>query len=309
VARKRLQNKVAGSRFALPVTAAFATLAWAAGRPADNGMYLQFVLFAVSALLMVTLNNSNSLIRIYSRMVSCTFLVLTTMTALLSDSWRPFAVQLCLTASYMALFACYQDKRARGKMFYAFFFIGLASTLFIHILFFVPLLWLIMPGKLMAFSHKMFWASVLGLAAPYWFLSGYCLLTGNMEWLADHLAGIASLRLPGLPDLPDTAMLITTGFVFILAATGTVHYLRNSYGDKIRTRMIYEILMIMNVFTALFIIVQPQYSGMLLPLMAVNTAPLTAHFIALTSTRLTNISFCIITISAVSITAYNIWMQ
>lgn len=100
--RKRLQNKVAESRFALPVTAIYATLAWLAGGLAGNGMYIQFALFAASAFMMMMLNNHNSLIRIYSRMVSCTFLVLTAMAAFLFDRYEPFAVQMCMTVFYLA---------------------------------------------------------------------------------------------------------------------------------------------------------------------------------------------------------------
>lgn len=306
--RKRLQNKVAESRFALPVATAYATSVWLAGGMAGGGMYIQFLLFAASAFMMVTLNNNNSLIRIYSRMVSCTFLVLTTTAVFLFDKYEPFAVQLCITLFYMAFFSCYQKKDSQGRIFYAFMFIGLASIFFIQILFFVPLLWIIMAGKLLVLSARTFWASVLGLATPYWFLAGYRMLTGSMYKLTEHFAGIAAFSPLSPYAMPDKARLATLAFVLLLAATGMIHYMRNSYGDKIRTRMIYEIFMTMNFATVVFIIAQPARLDMLLPLLIVNTAPLAAHFIALTRTRLTNISFCIITLAILALTAYNIWM-
>lgn len=308
MARKRLQNKVAESRFALPVTAVYATLVWMAGGLLAGGLYIQFALFAASTFMMVTLNNQNSLIRIYSRMVSCTFLVLTTMAAFLFGKHEPFAVQLCFTFFYAAFFSCYQDKHSQGKIFYAFSLLGIASTFFIQILFFVPFLWVIMAGKMMVFRHKTFWASVLGLVMPYWFLAGYHILTGSTDVLAQHITGITYLYRPTPDMLPDKARLITFAFILIIALTGMIHYLRNSYGDKIRTRIIYEIFMIINTITIVFIIAQPQHFDMLLPLMIVNTAPVTAHFIALTGTRITNIAFYIIGISVLIITAYNIWM-
>lgn len=306
--RKRLQNKVAESRFALPVTAIYATLAWLAGGLAGNGMYIQFALFAASAFMMMMLNNHNSLIRIYSRMVSCTFLVLTAMAAFLFDRYEPFAVQMCMTVFYLAFFSCYQDKSARGRMFYAFLFIGLASIFFIQILFLVPVLWIIMAGKLMVFNPKTFWASVLGLVTPYWFMAGYCLLTGSPDRLISHFAGIAVFSPMSLYARPDTKRLATLALVLLLAFTGIIHYMRNSYGDKIRTRTIYETFIIMNLITIASVILQPQHTDMLLPLIIVNTAPLAAHFIALTGTRLTNIAFCTITTAILVLTAYNIWM-
>jgi len=308
VARKRLQNKVAESRFALPVTAVYATLVWLAGGLTDNGMYIQFALFAASAFMMMILNNQNSLIRIYSRMVSCTFLVLTAMTAFLFEKYEPFAVQMCMTAFYLAFFSCYQNKNTRGRMFYAFLFIGLASIFFVQILFLVPVLWIIMAGKLMVFNPKMFWASVLGVVTPYWFLAGYCLLTGSHEELIRHFADIAIFNPMPLYALPDTKRLAALALILLLAFTGMIHYLRNSYGDKIRTRTIYETFIIMNLIIIAFVMVQPQHTDMLLPLLIVNTAPPAAHFIALTGTRLTNMAFCTITTAILALTAYNIWM-
>ena len=135
---KRLQNKIAGSRFALPVTAVYSIMIWLAGGLIANQLYLHFLLFGLSAYLMVELNNSNSLIRIYSRMVSCSFMALTLMSAFLFDSTDVWVVQFCVVATYLILFKCYQNKRSQGLVFYAFFFIGIASIFFIQILYFVP---------------------------------------------------------------------------------------------------------------------------------------------------------------------------
>lgn len=137
---KRLQNKIAESRFALPVVAVYTAAMWLAGGIIARQQYVEFALFAVSAYLMAEMNNRNALIRIYSRMVSCSFLVFGTMawsasnlqTSATLDTWL---VQLCFIAAYLTLFSCYQDKRAQGKMFYAFMFIGVASTLFVQALF------------------------------------------------------------------------------------------------------------------------------------------------------------------------------
>lgn len=117
---KRLQNKIAGSRFALPVTAVYSIMIWLAGGLIANQLYLHFLLFGLSAYLMVELNNSNSLIRIYSRMVSCSFMALTLMSAFLFDSTDVWVVQFCVVATYLILFKCYQNKRSQGLVFYAF---------------------------------------------------------------------------------------------------------------------------------------------------------------------------------------------
>ncbi|MDR9825015.1 hypothetical protein RCJ22_05260, partial [Vibrio sp. FNV 38] len=84
---KRTQNHVAESRFTLPVVVLYAIAVWLASGllipsvPITSeglwkGAWVQFVCFFVSAYVLVELNNSNALIRIYSRTVSCSFIVL-----------------------------------------------------------------------------------------------------------------------------------------------------------------------------------------------------------------------------------------
>ena len=125
---KRLQNKIAESRFALPVTAVYALTVWLVMCAINCRGYAELAVFALSAYLMAELNNRNALIRVYSRMVSCTFLALGTMAAPVTGSLPVLAVQLCFIAAYLLLFSSYQDKRAQGKMFYAFAFIGVAGA-------------------------------------------------------------------------------------------------------------------------------------------------------------------------------------
>ena len=149
---KRFQNKVAESRYALTLMAIYALGVWYLGGLVENQLYLQLAFLGVSTYLMMEINNSNALIRIYSRMVSCSFLALTSMATFLFPSLRESIVQLCLITSYTIIFHIYQDKDSPGLMFYAFLCLGIASVLFIQVLYFVPLLWLLIGFKMMAFS-------------------------------------------------------------------------------------------------------------------------------------------------------------
>ena len=77
---KRMQNHEAESSFTLPAVSAYAVAVWLASglliphipftaQELAGGAWMQLVCFVVSAYLMVELNNSNALIRIYSRTV------------------------------------------------------------------------------------------------------------------------------------------------------------------------------------------------------------------------------------------------
>ena len=115
---KRLQNHIAESRYALPVTAVYAVVIWLLGGLLVHQWWLQFACFALSAYFIVLLNNVNALIRIYSRMVSCAYLVLSCMACFLFDSFKGGAAQLCYIVSNVLLFRCYRDEKATGWMFY-----------------------------------------------------------------------------------------------------------------------------------------------------------------------------------------------
>ena len=94
----------------------------------------------------------------------------------------------------------------------------------------------------------------------------------------------------------------------LFMVVGIVHFHRNSYKDKIRTRMIYEIFSITGIYVMALLALQPNLYSELTGIMVVNTAPLIAHYIVFTNTRLTNVSFFVIVLSVLLMTIYGIWM-
>ncbi|MDO4159841.1 MAG: hypothetical protein Q4D41_05260 [Prevotellaceae bacterium] len=307
MAVKRLQNKIAESRFSLPIVSVYALMVWLAIGLVEQQLYVQLAIFALSAYLMVELNNSNSLLSMYSRMVSCSYIMLTAMSTFILYEIEPLAVQLCLIGTYLILFRCYQDKRAQGLIFYAFFCIGIASTMFIQILFFVPFIWIMMAVNLMAFSHRILWASIIGLITPYWFLAGYYAFTSNLNAFVEHFLSIAEFEPLFVYNEINIYRIITFSFLVLMSLIGIIHFLRKGK-DKIRTRMIYEIFIAMDVITFVFIVLQPQHADTLIGIMAVNTSVLIARYIAQTHTWLTNISFILIMLITFALTIFNIWM-
>ena len=77
------QKHIAQSRWASPITAAYGLVVTSAAGLVTDGLWLNFAMLLVSTVMMAELNNYYALIRIYSRMVSCSFLVMTTMSLFL----------------------------------------------------------------------------------------------------------------------------------------------------------------------------------------------------------------------------------
>lgn len=304
--RKRLQNRVAESRFAFPIASLYALAIWMfAGAVADR-LYVQLALFALSTLMMVYINNSNALIRIYSRMVSCSFIVMTCAVAFVFSSVECAVVQAGFVMFYLSLFRCYQDKRSPGIAYYSFLCLGIVSLFFVHILYFVPFFWVLMGSNLMSMNIKMLLASLLGLITPYWFAVGYCFYIGQPEWMLEHFVQLGEFQSVSCIETVDIHRIVTFAVFLLMAIIGMVHFMRNSYLDKIRTRMIFEMFITVDLLVIVFMVLQPQHYDMLLPLMIVNTSCLYAHFISLTKTRLTNITFIVIGLALLSLTVYNL---
>lgn len=306
---KRLQNKIAESRLTLPVTALLATVVWLGAGLAWGRMWMEFVCFVFTTYLMVELNNSNALIRIYSRTVSCSFILLSCAACFTFNSEQGAIAELCVVAAYITLFHTYQDSRSPGWTFYTFLCIGLASMVNVHIVYYVPVLWVVMASRLRSLSLRTFVASLLGLVMPYWFAALYFVYTGDYSEASDHFAQLWTFGSVADVLSFSVSQVVTLSLVLVLAIMGVVHYFRTSYNDRIRIRMFYNCFIIMTIVTVVFLILQPQHYDLFIRLLIINTSPLIAHFIALTKTRWTNITFCVIVSAILIVTGYNLWVH
>lgn len=304
---KRFQNKVAESRIALPATAIYVLTVCALSDMFGNGMWLQVALLGFAGYLMFQLNNVNALIRIFSRMVSCSYLVLMTMAFFLFEDIANSIISVSAIAFYLFFFSIYQDGTAVGRIFYAFAMLGIMSVVCVQTLYFVPIIWVLLFTNIMAGNVRMIIASLIGLILPYWFIGAYGFLLGDATLMIPHFEAL--LEFGPIADWQDVgrAEIITTCFVVLLSVMGMIHFRLNNYKDKIRTRMLFEIFSVMNLCLIVFIVLQPNMIEPLLTLLIVNTAPMLAHYIALTNTKITNVSFYIIILITLGITISNVW--
>lgn len=300
------QKHIAQSRWALPITAAYGLVVTSAAGLVTDGLWLNFAMLLVSTVMMAELNNYYALIRIYSRMVSCSFLVMTTMSLFLFRSLDVAAVQLTMIGFLLLILRSYQDPRASGWTFYAFLSLGIGSVVFPQMLLFVPLLWILMAVCVISFSPRTFMSSLLGLLTPYWLVLVWLLYEGNVSWLGAHFLSVVRFTIPF--DLSGIGIhqWLTFAFVLVAALTGAIHFILYSYQDRIRIRLIYEMFMTIDGFCFLLALVQPQFFDCLMGMAIVLTAPLIGHFLALTHSRLSGIAFIVFAVAALGLTIFNI---
>lgn len=290
----------------MPVMALYAVAVWVSCGLLTNILWLQFACFVVSSYLMVELNNSNALIRIYSRMVSCSFIVMMCMSTFLLQSDGAMFLSICMVTMFITMFMTYQDQQSMGWTFYTFLSLGIASLVDVKIVYFAPVLWIAMFFHLKSLTLRTFFASIMGMLCPYWFLSLYLIYMNDVTPAVEHFSKFIDFcTVADFSQIP-VAALMSMGYVFALSVIGIVHYLRNRINDKTRTRMLYNTFILIDIVAIIFIILQPQSYVTLLTVLIVTTSPLIAHFIALTHTKLTNMTFIAIVIVALVLTLTNI---
>lgn len=306
---KRLQNRIAQSRWALPITIIYGLVVCLTVELMGYGQWMTFALLLVATLMMAELNNGYSLIRIYSRMVSCSFMVMITMSLTLFESVTVAVVMVAFIAFLLLIFRAYQNPGAVGWVFYAFVALGISSIVFSKSLLFVPFLWVIMAVNVLCFSPRTLIASLLGIITPYWFVAAWLIYQGNISYLGTHFLSALQFGTPFQFSILNIHQLLTFAFVLVLAVIGAVHFFLYSYQDRIRIRLMYETFVVLDACAVIFAILQPQYFDEMLGMSIVTTATLIGHFLALTHSRLSNITMFVLAGLALALTVFNLWLN
>lgn len=304
----QLQKIVAESRLTFPVTVLYGLLLCLIGGVIQHQWWIQLACYILATYLMILLNNFHAIIRIYSRAITSAFIILSGVACFIFPSLEGCIVTVGLVASLLTLFTTYQNREAAGWIYYTFLILGVASVANIHFLVFIPIYWIMMIF-INSLSLRTFIASLFGLLTPYWIWIAVVLF-----FYKDNLTPFTSLFQPltevtffnAYGNIPLSHYL-TYAFLVILAFTGIIHFLRKSYNDKIRTRQFYYSIIFFDIVVLVLLALFPQYYDLLFRPAIILTSPLIGHFIALTRTKITNIAFYLILITALLLTGFNLW--
>jgi hypothetical protein len=303
---KLFQNRVAESVLTLPLTAAFTLVVWLLSGLVAYGWWSQLLCFVVTTYLMIELSNGNALLRVRSRMISCTFMALSCSSCFLLNSLPGGIAQLCMVAATIILFHTYQDQHAPGWTYYGFLCVGLASLVFVQTFFLVPVIWVLMQTNLRTLNWRSWWASVFGLLTPYWFALAYFIFQKNPTPLVHHFAALGELPFPYDYTQLECRQIIAFLFTLLLILVGAVHFWLRSFEDKIRIRQFYGYFTTMSFSLTVLLIVQPQHYDIIMRMLVVMASPLYAHFVTHTHTKATNILFVASIVITVLITSFNL---
>lgn len=308
---KRIQNRIAESRYTLPIAAFYSIFIWLCAGLVSHQWWIQFCCFVVSAYMLMMINKENMLIRIYSRLVSSFYLILTCTAVFLFESRSCAIIQMGAAVSFYLLWHCYQDKQSVGWTFYTFFFLSAGSIMQSQVLYYLPIFWIMMAWFISSLSWRTFFASLVGLFTPYWLCMPYFVLQGEdcIKLLTRHLSPL--LDIVSLPDYSVLHLnqLVLLALLVILMIIGSFHFIATSYKDTVRVRQIFSSFITTAIFLIVLLLIQPHCYDIVISVLILVVSPMIAHFFALTNSRFTNILFMITLTMILLITGYNLWIS
>lgn len=312
----RLQNHISESSITLPLCMVIGALVWF-----WNGERLAFdyTLSGLIALALAILTtyvvmetaNAYALLRIRSGMIATVWVVgisLMTYTHAFSEAW---IAALAMAGSHYVMFLAYQQYQPVVHVFHTFLLLGVASLAVPQLLILIPLYYWYMMVFLRALTWRGFWAGIVGMVLPGCFALGWSILCDDFSFLLSRIEKLRGTDILLGSDYDwmlayqDTETLIF-GFISILSLIGIVHYLRNYYNDKIRTRMYLYIYVMQTVALWLMILCSPDLYHQLAPVLMLCASTMIAHFFALTRSIVSNLFFCLTLLAVTTLFTLNL---
>lgn len=285
-----LRNRIATGTFTLPIVALLTLIVWAVPHLNEIEIWAGLAVTGLTAYSLMELNNRYALLRVRSRMVSTTYLVLMVACSMLHHFSMALIPMLCFVLSYFMLFASYQDTHSQGYIFHAFLFAGVGSIFFPPMLILALLYYFSMLVQLRNFTWRTFMAGVLGMLLPYWLYTAYAIWSNHLDtaflyllpWISYHVPDYSSIAL---------SQWVTVGTLGLLSLFALVHFFHTAYNDKIRTRMFFYVIVTQEIMLSAGLLLLPQFYEVQLALFIANSAPLLAHYYTLAKGKFVDIWF------------------
>ncbi len=299
----RFQNHISESSFTLPLCMVMGTLVWFWNSVSLSFDYENSALWALLFAITITYivfetANTYALLRIRSRMITSVWVVLISMMAFVHSYHSGWMAALALAGSYHVMFSTYQEHEPVLGVFHTFFLLAVAILAVPQLCILVPLYYWYLLVFLRCLSWRCFWAGLVGLSLPLCFAIGWCVVTDDYSFVSGRIDTLLHMvlfpveRYRGLFSFTSVEALDFL-LVSLLSLIGIIHYLRNYYNDKIRTRMYLYIYVMQTIASWLIVICVPDKWHLMAPVLLLNASTMIAHFFALTGSIISNLFFCL----------------
>lgn len=325
---RRFQNQIAAGRLTLPAAILISVACWILaaillpdlkiqpndyplwksinelGIPTWVSRFSSFILYSIIGYFLIELNNSFAIIRMRASVQTAIYFLLISVCPSIHILYMGDLAAVAFLISLFFLFKSYQQVQSSASIFHAFVFLGIGSVLFPQLAFFVPVFW-IGAYNFQSLHPKSFFASLIGLSLPYWFLLGHAFYYGQIELFYQPFQELVTFT-PMHFNL-EPRQIATLGYLLVLFIASSGHCLAAGYEDKIRTRSYLHFLIFVNFCIFVFIGLQPELGVHLLPLLLIGVSILAGHLFVLTNSRTSNVFFIFALVGLFILFGFNIW--
>ena len=289
---------------------------------------LGWIVCMVAAYVVSEIESVNQLLRVTSRMIESLLLLMMAACGFLHPLQTSSLTLLAVALMFYCLLRSCGSRSPQVDTLHAYFFLSLGSLFWPPLLLLIPVVLWSQFVYLRVRGWQILGAAVCGLLVPFLFWAAALLYLHREATLVTYLHQIvapcfAPFYWQWVIDLAQSAdwhefwnqfptllaqrvrshptESAALAYVSLLGLTGFVHYVRQNYDDKIRVRMCHYCFLFMQLFVALWLVLQPYCFRQLFPLLMLTTVPSAAHFFTFTHTWLTNCWFVLLMLALVAL--------
>ncbi len=184
----------------------------------------------------------------------------------------------CLVLAIYQLMSAYHDPKATRNMFNAAALIAIGSLLWIHILWFIPVLWIGMYN-FRCLSIQTFLSSLIGIITVYWILLGISVWFDTPELIDIPFGELGNIH---FLDVKEVNMSSWIGIATLVTLTvlSALNIVAHGNEDLLRTRQYLSFLTLLAIFSFALYFLYEQNSEEFLQTTIIPAALLIGHFFA-----------------------------
>ena len=205
------------------------------------------------------------------------------------------------------IFGSFENLYASGSVFNSFLCLGLMTLLDPYLIMLLPVMFLLLE-YLRSFTARTFIAGIMGLCIPYWFIWGYAAYADDYPFLLSKLHALIEFS-PIDYSILRIDQYLTYGFVLLLSIVGSYYTYGSSYKEKVHTRLMLHVMIIMQVAFNIMLLLQPSHFNTLMSLQIILASILAGYMFSVTFTPFTRIFSFVALASWLAVCTVNLWIH
>lgn len=270
---------------------------------------LQFLIcFSLGFIASLSLNSFNhrySIIRERTTLMGSLFMLIYSALPFLHRQPIPVLTFLLVLWAVYAIFSCYTSSKPQRPVYWAFLLVALASFLFPQILYFAPIFYFGV-WQSQTFTFRSFFAGLLGLATPYWFLLSYSLLFNDISVFLFPFQSLVQFHTFNIQEITSLQWM-SLAFLVLFVLPAFVHFFFTLYINSIQSRKHLVFLLVLELTFFFFLCLQPFYFDVMYMLQLLGFSFMFVRFVVVSKTRLTNILFLFSFIILLMLALFMLW--